>query len=128
MVVFLNKVDMLDDEELLELVELEVRELLSAYEFPATRSRWCGARRWRRWRRGRPADPAVRADPGADAAVDAYIPTPERAVDRPFLMPIEDVFGIKGRGTVVTGRVERGVVKAGEEIEIVGMGSAGGWW
>jgi elongation factor Tu len=62
------------------------------------------------------------------AAVDAYIPTPERAVDRPFLMPIEDVFGIKGRGTVVTGRVERGVVKAGEEIEIVGMGSAGGWW
>jgi elongation factor Tu len=124
MVVFLNKVDMLDDEELLELVELEVRELLSAYEFPGD------------------AIPVVRGsalaalesssqDPSDAAygpilelmqAVDDYIPTPERAVDKPFLMPIEDVFGIKGRGTVVTGRVERGVVKPGEEIEIVGMG------
>jgi elongation factor Tu len=124
MVVFLNKVDMLDDEELLELVELEVRELLSAYEFPGEEI------------------PVIRgsalaalesgsADPGAAeyrpilelmAAVDAYIPTPARAIDKPFLMPIEDVFGIKGRGTVVTGRVERGLVKPGEEIEIVGMG------
>src|SRR5215211_5379327 len=124
MVVFLNKVDMLDDEELLELVELEVRELLSAYEFPGD------------------AIPVVRGsalaalesssqDPSDAAygpilelmqAVDDYIPTPARAVDKPFLMPIEDVFGIKGRGTVVTGRVERGVVKPGEEIEIVGMG------
>jgi elongation factor Tu len=124
MVVFLNKVDMLDDEELLELVELEVRELLSAYEFPGE------------------AIPVIRGsalaalessstDPGDAAyapilelmaAVDDYIPTPERAIDKPFLMPIEDVFGIKGRGTVVTGRVERGVVKPGEEIEIVGMG------
>ena len=124
MVVFLNKVDMLDDEELLELVELEVRELLSAYEFPGDEI------------------PVVRGsalaaleessqDPSAPAyapilelmqAVDDYIPTPERAVDKPFLMPIEDVFGIKGRGTVVTGRVERGIVKSGEEIEIVGMG------
>jgi elongation factor Tu len=124
MVVFLNKVDMLDDEELLELVELEVRELLSAYEFPGDEI------------------PVVRGsalaaleessnDPTAAAyapilelmqAVDDYIPTPERAIDRPFLMPIEDVFGIKGRGTVVTGRVERGIVKTGDEIEIVGMG------
>ena len=124
MVVFLNKVDMLDDEELLELVELEVRELLSAYEFPGDEI------------------PVIRGsalaalesasqDPGDAAygpilelmqAVDDYIPTPERAVDKPFLMPIEDVFGIKGRGTVVTGRVERGIVKPGEEIEIVGMG------
>ncbi len=124
MVVFLNKVDMLDDEELLELVELEVRELLSAYEFPGDEI------------------PVVRgsalaaleessSDPSMPAyapilelmqAVDDYIPTPERAVDRPFLMPIEDVFGIKGRGTVVTGRVERGIVKTGDEIEIVGMG------
>jgi elongation factor Tu len=124
MVVFLNKVDMLDDEELLELVELEVRELLSTYEFPGDEI------------------PVVRGsalaaleetsnDPSAPAyapilelmqAVDDYIPTPERAIDKPFLMPIEDVFGIKGRGTVVTGRVERGVVKTGDEIEIVGMG------
>ena len=124
MVVFLNKVDMLDDEELLELVELEVRELLSAYEFPGDEI------------------PVIRGSALAalesasqdlsDAAygpilelmqaVDDYIPTPARAVDKPFLMPIEDVFGIKGRGTVVTGRVERGVVKPGEEIEIVGMG------
>jgi elongation factor Tu len=124
MVVFLNKVDMLDDEELLELVELEVRELLSAYEFPGDEI------------------PVVRGsalaaleesstDPTSAAyapilelmqAVDDYIPTPERAIDRPFLMPIEDVFGIKGRGTVVTGRVERGIVKTGDEIEIVGMG------
>ncbi len=124
MVVFLNKVDAMDDEELLELVELEVRELLSSYGFPGDEV------------------PVVRGsalaalsststDPSAPEyapilelmrAVDDYIPTPERAVDRPFLMPIEDVFGIKGRGTVVTGRVERGRVKAGEEIEIVGMG------
>jgi elongation factor Tu len=124
MVVFLNKVDMLDDEELLELVELEVRELLSAYEFPgdeipvirgsalaALESTSTDA-----------SDPAYAPILELMAAVDAYIPTPERAIDKPFLMPIEDVFGIKGRGTVVTGRVERGIVKTGEEIEIVGMG------
>jgi elongation factor Tu len=124
MVVFLNKVDVMDDPELLELVELEVRELLSRYNFPGD------------------AIPVVRGsalnalasesrDPAAPEyaciwelmrAVDDYIPTPERAVDQPFLMPIEDVFGIKGRGTVVTGRVERGRVKVGETIEIVGMG------
>src|SRR6478735_6659832 len=123
MVVFLNKVDMLDDEELLELVELEVRELLSRYEFPGEEV------------------PVIRGsalhalesaskDPSAPEyasilelmrAVDDYIPTPERAIDQPFLMPVEDVFGIKGRGTVVTGRIERGQVKTGQEIEIIGM-------
>jgi elongation factor Tu len=124
MVVFLNKVDMLDDEELLELVELEVRELLSTYEFPGDEIPVI---------RGSAlaALEAASQDPGDAAyqpilelmqAVDDYIPTPTRAVDKPFLMPIEDVFGIKGRGTVVTGRVERGIVKPGDEIEIVGMG------
>jgi elongation factor Tu len=124
MVVFLNKVDMLDDEELLELVELEVRELLSAYEFPGEvipviRGSALAALEASSQD---PSDPAYAPILELMAAVDAYIPTPERAIDRPFLMPIEDVFGIKGRGTVVTGRVERGVVKTGEEIEIVGMG------
>jgi elongation factor Tu len=123
MVVFLNTVDMLDDEELLELVELEVRDLLNANAFPGDEI------------------PIVRGsalaalestsqDPSAPEyapilelmrAVDEYIPTPERAVDQPFLMPVEDVFGIKGRGTVVTGRVERGTIKVGQEVEIVGM-------
>ncbi|CAA9572260.1 MAG: Translation elongation factor Tu [uncultured Thermomicrobiales bacterium] len=123
-IVFLNKVDVMDDEELLELVELEVRELLSANGFPGDEVPVIRGS-------GLAALASASTDPGAPeyapilelmAAVDAYIPTPERAVDQPFLMPIEDVFGIKGRGTVVTGRVERGIVKAGEEIEIVGMG------
>jgi elongation factor Tu len=122
-VVFLNKVDMMDDPELLELVEMELRELLSRYGFPgddipiirgsalkvlessATDSK----------------APEYSCIHELMAAVDSYIPTPERAIDRPFLMPIEDVFGIKGRGTVVTGRVERGQVKTGEEVEIIGM-------
>jgi elongation factor Tu len=123
MVVFLNKVDMMEDAELLDLVELEVRELLTKYEFPGDDI------------------PIVRGsalkvlesdsqDPDAPEykciwelmeAVDTYIPEPERPRDKPFLMPIEDVFGIKGRGTVVTGRIERGIVKTGEEIEIVGF-------
>ncbi len=123
-VVFLNKCDVMDDPELLELVELEVRELLSTYNFPGDEV------------------PVIRGsalaalesdskDPSAPEyapilelmqAVDDYVPTPVRAIDQPFLMPIEDVFGIKGRGTVVTGRVERGVVKVGDEIEIVGLG------
>jgi elongation factor Tu len=123
MVVFLNKVDMMDDPELLELVELELRDLLDSYNFPGDEI------------------PIVRGsallalesestDPGAPEyeciwellkAVDEYIPTPEREMDKPFLMPVEDVFGIKGRGTVVTGRVERGTVKVGEEVEIVGL-------
>jgi elongation factor Tu len=120
-VVYLNKVDQVDDEELLELVELEVRELLSAYDFPGDDI------------------PIVKGsalsaleDRDAEtmgknsvlelmAAVDAYVPQPERAMDRPFLMPIEDVFSISGRGTVVTGRVERGIINVGEEIEIVGI-------
>ena len=124
MVVFLNKVDVMDDEELLELVELEVRELLSAYgfpgdEIPVVRGSALGALE------------SASKDPEAPeygaiwelmGAVDSYVPTPERAVDQAFLMPIEDVFGIKGRGTVVTGRIERGRVKSGEEIEIVGFG------
>jgi elongation factor Tu len=122
-VVFLNKVDMMDDPELLELVELELRELLSKYGFPGDEI------------------PIVRGSarnalesPSQDInapeyacilelmkAVDEYIPTPQRAIDQPFLMPIEDVFGIKGRGTVVTGRIERGKVKVGDTVEIVGM-------
>ena len=123
-VVFLNKVDMMDDEELLELVELEVRELLSQYDFPGDEIPVIRGS-------GLAALESTSTDLSSPEygpilelmqAVDDYIPTPERAIDQAFLMPIEDVFGIKGRGTVVTGRVERGRVKAGEEIEIVGMG------
>jgi elongation factor Tu len=120
LVVFLNKVDMVDDPELLELVELEVRELLSKYNFPGDDIPIIKGS-------------ALAALEGKDDelgkskiielmdAVDTYIPQPERAVDKPFLMPIEDVFSISGRGTVVTGRVERGVIKVGEEVEIVGI-------
>ncbi len=118
MVVFMNKVDAVDDEELLDLVELEVRELLSSYNFPGDdipviRGSALGA---------------LNGDPKWEAtvtalmeAVDSYIPVPERAIDKPFLMPVEDVFSISGRGTVATGRIERGIVKVGESIEIVGM-------
>ena len=118
-VVFLNKCDMVDDEELLELVEMEIRDLLSSYDFPGDDT------------------PIIKGSalmalqdpngPWADkvmelmAAVDSYIPTPERPTDKPFLMPVEDVFSITGRGTVATGRVERGVIKVGEEVEIVGL-------
>jgi elongation factor Tu len=124
MVVFLNKVDMLDDEELLELVELEVRELLSAYEFPGDEIPVIRGSALAALESASqdPTDAAYGPILELMQAVDDYIPTPARAVDKTFLMPIEDVFGIKGRGTVVTGRVERGVVKPGEEIEIVGMG------
>ena len=119
-VVYLNKVDQVDDEELLELVELEVRELLSLYDFPGDDIPVV---------KGSALSALEDRDGDVGAAtvlelmreVDRYIPTPERAVDRPFLMPIEDVFSISGRGTVVTGRVERGVVKVGDEIEIVGI-------
>ena len=117
--VALNKVDMMDDEELLELVELEVRELLNRYEFPGDDTpiiRVSGLK-------------ALEGDPDAEAgvaklveAMDEYIPVPTRVVDRPFLMPIEDVFGIKGRGTVVTGRVERGQLKQGDPVEIIRFG------
>src|SRR6516164_2137950 len=124
MVVFLNKVDMMDDEELLELVELEVRELLSRYDFPGDE---VPVIRGSALKALESTGDLSRSD--ADAApiwelmdaVDAYIPTPPRPVDKPFLMPIEDVFSIKGRGTVVTGRIERGTVKVGENVEIVGF-------
>ena len=120
MVVFMNKVDLVDDEEILELVELEVRELLSSYEFPGDDipiikgSATC-------------ALSGSNQKLGTDAvmelmkAVDEYIPQPERPLDKPFMMPIEDVFSISGRGTVVTGRVETGIIKVGEEVEIVGI-------
>jgi elongation factor Tu len=120
MVVFLNKADMVDDEELLELVEMEIRELLSSYDFPGDDIPVI-------------AGSALAALEGRDDeigkdkvlelmdAVDNYIPEPERAIDRPFLMPVEDVFSISGRGTVATGRVERGIIKVQEEVEIVGM-------
>jgi len=123
MVVFMNKVDMMDDEELLELVELELQELLSSYEFPgdeipiirgsALEALECQSKD--------PEDPAYGPIWELMNAVDSYIPTPERDIDKPFLMPVEDVFSIKGRGTVATGRVERGVVKVNESLEIVGL-------
>ena len=124
MVVFLNKVDMMDDEELLELVELEVRELLSKNQFPGDD---VPVIRGSAIRALESKGDLSRSDPDAVCiwelmdAVDSYIPTPPRATDKPFLMPVEDVFGIKGRGTVATGRIERGIVKVGESIEIVGM-------
>jgi elongation factor Tu len=120
LVVFLNKVDMVDDEELLELVELEVRELLSSYEFPGDDIPIVKGS-------ALAALDGSNAELGHDKilelmrAVDEYIPQPERAVDQAFLMPIEDVFSISGRGTVVTGRIERGMVKVGDEVEIVGI-------
>ena len=120
LVVFMNKVDMVDDPEILDLVELEVRELLKKYDFPGDDVPVIRGRRWRRSEK-----PDGRGGGEADLelmeAVDSYIPTPPRPVDKPFLMPIEDIFSITGRGTVVTGRVERGMVKVGEEIEIVGI-------
>src|SRR5437773_2190935 len=123
MVVFLNKVDMMDDEELLELVEMELRELLSKYGFPGDDIPIIRGSALAALESTSTDMSAPEYGPIMElmAAVDSYIPTPERAVDKPFLMPIEDVFGIKGRGTVVTGRIERGVVKVSEEIEIVGI-------
>jgi elongation factor Tu len=121
-VVFLNKVDQVDDEELLELVELEVRELLSEYDFPGDDTPVI---------RGSALKALAAEGEGADAeciaelmdAIDSFIPEPVRDVDKPFLMPVEDVFSITGRGTVATGRIERGIVKQGEEVELVGMGA-----
>src|SRR4026209_789218 len=122
MVVFLNKTDMLDDEELLELVELEVRELLSKYNFPGDDTPVIQGSALKALEApDNPADPAYAPIQELMDAVDSYIPTPERAVDKPFLMPVEDVFGIKGRGTVATGGIERGTVKAGDEVEIIGV-------
>jgi elongation factor Tu len=123
-VVYMNKTDMVDDPELLDLVELEVRELLSKYQFPGDKIPIIKGSALK-------AIESASTDQGAPEyksilelmeAVDSYIPTPERPIDKPFLMPIEDVFSISGRGTVVTGRVERGIVKVGEEVEIVGLG------
>ena len=121
-VVFLNKVDMVDDEELLELVELEVRELLSEYDFPGDDTPVV---------KGSALKAMEAEGEGSDVeciqelmdAIDTFIPLPERDVDKPFLMPVEDVFSITGRGTVATGRIERGIVKKGEEVELVGMGT-----
>lgn len=117
-IVFMNKCDMVDDEELLELVEMEIRDLLSSYDFPGDDCPIVQGSALR----------ALEGDPAYKEKIfeladklDSYIPTPERAIDKPFLLPIEDVFSISGRGTVVTGRVERGIIKVGEEIEIVGL-------
>ena len=127
-VVFLNKVDMVDDEELLELVEMEVRELLSIYEFPGDDLPVIQGSALKALEALQANASTQRGeDPWVDKiwelldAVDTYIPTPERDIDKPFLMPVEDVFTITGRGTVATGRVERGTVKTGEEVEIVGL-------
>src|SRR6266498_4859072 len=121
-VVFLNKVDMVDDEELLDLVELEVRELLTKNKFPGDDIPVIrGSALKALEATGGVDDPAYAPIQALMDAVDSYIPTPERAVDKPFLMPVEDVFGIKGRGTVATGRIERGVVKVGDEVELIGV-------
>jgi elongation factor Tu len=118
--VYLNKADMVDDKELLELVEMEVRELLSKYEFPGDDTPIViGSAKLAM--EGEDSELGVQSIYRLAEALDSYIPTPKRAIDGPFLMPVEDVFSISGRGTVVTGRVERGVVKVGEEIEIVGL-------
>ncbi|AWH20461.1 MULTISPECIES: elongation factor Tu [Stenotrophomonas] len=119
-VVFLNKADMVDDAELLELVEMEVRELLSKYEFPGDDTPIISGSA-RLALEGDQSEIGVPAIIKLVDALDTWIPEPERAVDKPFLMPVEDVFSISGRGTVVTGRIERGVIKVGEEIEIVGI-------
>jgi elongation factor Tu len=121
-VVFLNKCDMVDDPELLDLVELEVRELLKTYEFPGdTVPVVRGSATEALESSGKPDDPKVKPILDLMEAVDSYIPQPERQIDKPFLMPIEDIFTISGRGTVATGRVERGKVKVGEEVEMVGL-------
>ena len=123
MVVYLNKVDMMDDEELLELVELELRELLSDYNFPGDDIPIIRGSALAALENDSsdPNDEAYQSILELMEAVDGYIPTPERDVDKPFLMPVEDVFSIKGRGTVATGRVERGKIKINEEVEIVGL-------
>ena len=121
-VVFLNKVDQLDDPELLELVEMEIRELLNSYDFPGDDTPIIrGSALQAVEAEGDPNDPRCKCILELMAAVDTFIPEPKREIDKPFLMPIEDVFSIEGRGTVVTGRVERGVVKVNDEVEIIGI-------
>jgi elongation factor Tu len=122
-VVFLNKVDQVDDPELLDLVELEVRELLSEYEFPGDDVPVIRGSALKALESGDPSSPDTACIQELMEALDTYIPEPERATDKPFLMPVEDVFTITGRGTVVTGRIERGIVKTGDEVELVGLGS-----
>jgi elongation factor Tu len=125
-VVFMNKVDMVDDEELLELVELEVRELLSEYEFPGDDLPVIRGSALKALESGDPESPDTQAITELMEALDTWIPQPERETDKPFLMPVEDVFTITGRGTVATGRIERGVVKPQEEVELVGLSAAPG--
>jgi len=120
-VVFLNKVDLVDDPELLELVEMEIRELLSKYEFDGDNAPIIRGNALAATKAEKADDPACKCIGDLMEALDAYIPEPVRAVDQPFLMPIEDVFSIEGRGTVVTGRVDRGIIKVGEEVEIIGI-------
>ena len=125
-VVFMNKCDQVDDEELLELVEMEIRDLLTEYNFPGDKTpiiRGSALKALEALQNGKVDDPAVKPIEELMAAVDSYVPQPERQIDKPFLMPVEDVFTITGRGTVATGRVERGMVKINETVEIVGMGS-----
>ncbi len=119
-IVYMNKADMVDDAELLELVEMEIRELLSKYDFPGDDTPIIVGSALKALE-GDQSDIGEPSIIKLAAALDSYIPTPERAIDKPFLMPVEDVFSISGRGTVVTGRVERGIIKVGEEIEIVGI-------
>ena len=121
LVVFLNKCDMVDDEELLELVELEVRELLSSYGYPGDEVPVIRGSALKALETDNPDSPEAKCILDLLAACDSYIPEPMREIDKPFLMPIEDVFSISGRGTVVTGRVERGIIKVGDEVEIVGI-------
>jgi elongation factor Tu len=120
-VVFLNKCDMVDDEELIELVELELRELLTKYEFPGDETPIVRGSALKALESDDPNSPEAKCIFDLMAAVDSFVPEPVRDTDKPFLMPIEDVFSISGRGTVVTGRVERGIVKVGDDVEIVGI-------
>ena len=122
-VVFMNKADMVDDEELLELVEMEIRELLSSYDFPGDDTPIVAGSALKALEEAKTGKVDAWGQKILDlmAQVDSYIPTPEREIDKDFLMPIEDVFSISGRGTVVTGRVESGIVKVGEEVEIIGI-------
>jgi elongation factor Tu len=121
LVVYMNKCDMVDDEELIELVEMEIRDLLSSYDFPGDDIPVIKGSALKALDSGGTDDEACKSIDELMEACDKFIPEPEREVDKPFLMPVEDVFSIKGRGTVVTGRIERGLVKVGDEVEIVGL-------
>ncbi|MFA7160106.1 MAG: elongation factor Tu [Kiritimatiellia bacterium] len=120
-VVFLNKVDLVDDPELLDLVEMEIRDLLTSYQFPGDKTPIIRGSSIKAMNAAKPDDPDAKCIADLMAALDSYIPEPTRIIDQAFLMPIEDVFSIEGRGTVVTGRIERGVIKVADEVEIVGL-------